>query len=41
MLDRDKLIANISMGVEVELKKVGLRLINVNIQDITDASGYN
>ncbi|MFK7851542.1 MAG: flotillin family protein [Akkermansiaceae bacterium] len=38
--DRDKLIANISMGVEVELKKVGLRLINVNIQDITDASGY-
>jgi len=38
--DRDKLIANISMGVEVELKKVGLRLINVNVQDITDASGY-
>jgi len=26
--------------VEVELKKVGLRLINVNIQDITDESGY-
>ena len=38
--DRDKLIANISLGVEVELKKVGLRLINVNIQDITDESGY-
>lgn len=38
--DRDKLIANISLGVEVELKKVGLRLINVNVQDITDASGY-
>lgn len=38
--DRDKLIANISMGVEVELKKVGLRLINVNVQDITDESGY-
>ncbi len=38
--DRDKLIANISTGVEVELKKVGLRLINVNVQDITDASGY-
>ena len=38
--DRDKLIANISQGVEVELKKVGLRLINVNVQDITDASGY-
>ncbi|MGC9329391.1 MAG: flotillin domain-containing protein, partial [Candidatus Hinthialibacter sp.] len=26
--------------VEGELKKIGLRLINVNIQDITDASGY-
>ncbi len=38
--DRDKLIANIYQGVEVELKKVGLRLINVNIQDITDESGY-
>lgn len=38
--DRDKLIHNISTGVEVELKKVGLRLINVNVQDITDASGY-
>ncbi len=38
--DRDKLVSNISLGVEVELKKVGLRLINVNIQDITDESGY-
>jgi flotillin len=38
--DRDKLIDYISNGVEVELKKVGLRLINVNIQDITDESGY-
>ncbi len=38
--DRDKLIEHISNGVEVELKKVGLRLINVNIQDITDESGY-
>ena len=38
--DRDKLIANIASGVEVELKKVGLRLINVNIQDVTDISGY-
>lgn len=38
--DRDKLISNIASGVEVELKKVGLRLINVNIQDITDESGY-
>src|SRR4051812_37267936 len=38
--DRDKLVANISLGVEGELKKVGLRLINVNVQDITDESGY-
>lgn len=38
--DREKLIENIYNGVEVELKKIGLRLINVNIQDITDASGY-
>lgn len=38
--DREKLIENIYSGVEGELKKIGLRLINVNIQDITDASGY-
>lgn len=38
--DRDKLISNIANGVEVELRKVGLRLINVNVQDITDESGY-
>ena len=38
--DRDLLIEKITAGVEVELNKVGLRLINVNIQDITDESGY-
>jgi len=38
--DRDKLIENITAGVEGELEKIGLRLINVNIQDITDESGY-
>ncbi len=38
--DRDKLIENITNGVEGELKKIGLRLINVNVQDITDESGY-
>ncbi|MCP4848854.1 MAG: flotillin family protein [Verrucomicrobiaceae bacterium] len=38
--DRDLLIEKITAGVEVELQKVGLRLINVNIQDITDESGY-
>ena len=36
--DRDQLIERISDGVEGELRKVGLRLINVNIQDITDES---
>lgn len=38
--DREKLIEKIFSGVEVELQKVGLHLINVNIQDITDESGY-
>ena len=38
--DRDQLIERISDGVEGELRKVGLRLINVNIQDIADESGY-
>jgi flotillin len=38
--DREKMISNITDSVEVELRKVGLRLINVNIQDITDESGY-
>ena len=38
--DREKLISNISESLEIELRKVGLRLINVNIQDITDESGY-
>ncbi len=38
--EREKLLDNIYAGVEVELKKIGLRLINVNIQDITDESGY-
>ncbi len=38
--DRDKFLDNISTNVEVELKKIGLRLINVNVTDITDESGY-
>ena len=38
--DRDKFLANISKSVETELKKVGLKLINVNITDIVDESGY-
>ena len=38
--DRDKFLSNISASVESELKKVGLKLINVNITDIVDESGY-
>ncbi len=38
--DREQLVDNITESVEVELQKVGLRLINVNIQDVTDESGY-
>ena len=38
--DRDKFLTNISQTVETELKKVGLKLINVNITDIVDESGY-
>ncbi|WP_178986182.1 flotillin family protein [Winogradskyella helgolandensis] len=38
--DRDKFLTNISESVETELKKVGLKLINVNITDIVDESGY-
>jgi len=38
--DRDKFLANIMASVESELKKVGLKLINVNITDIVDESGY-
>ncbi|MBF8149745.1 flotillin family protein [Winogradskyella sp. F6397] len=38
--DRDKFLTNISQSVETELQKVGLKLINVNITDIVDESGY-
>jgi flotillin len=38
--DRDKFLEGIFKNVESELEKVGLKLINVNIQDIKDASGY-
>ena len=38
--DRDQFIEQIADGVEAQLRKVGLRLINVNIKDITDESGY-
>ena len=38
--DRDQFIEQIVDVVEGELRRVGLRLINVNIKDITDESGY-
>lgn len=38
--DRDKFLANVSTNVEAELKKIGLKLINVNVTDIRDESGY-
>jgi flotillin len=38
--DRDTFLDKISTNVEVELKKIGLRLINVNVTDIKDESGY-
>lgn len=38
--NRDKFLANVAGNVEIELKKIGLRLINVNITDIKDESGY-
>lgn len=38
--DRDKFLTAVSNNVETELKKIGLRLINVNVTDITDESGY-
>lgn len=38
--DRDKFLAEVMDKVENELKKIGLHLINVNITDIQDESGY-
>ena len=38
--DRDEFLVAVSNNVEIELKKIGLRLINVNVTDINDESGY-
>ena len=35
-----KFLANVSANVEAELRKIGLKLINVNVTDIRDESGY-
>ncbi|MFC2150132.1 flotillin family protein [Calditrichota bacterium] len=38
--DRDKFLENVRESVGSELVKIGLTLINVNIKDIIDESGY-
>jgi flotillin len=38
--NRDLFLAAVSSNVEAELKKIGLKLINVNVTDINDESGY-
>lgn len=38
--DRDQFRTNIEHALEPELKKIGLKLINVNIKDLNDESGY-
>lgn len=38
--DREKFMRLINENVEQEINKIGLELINVNIRDITDESGY-
>ena len=38
--DRDSFLDRVQTSLEPELRKIGLVLINVNITDITDESGY-
>lgn len=38
--DRESFLSSITSSLEPELRKIGLVLINVNITDITDESGY-
>src|SRR3954469_25503904 len=38
--NRDKFLQHVQHSLEPELAKIGLQLINVNITDITDESGY-
>lgn len=38
--NRDKFLTNVAANVEAELQKIGLKLINVNVTDIKDESGY-
>ena len=38
--DREKFLANVTHSVGAELRKIGLKLINVNVKDLVDESGY-
>ncbi len=38
--DREKFLDLVNRNVNIELNKIGLEMINVNIRDITDESGY-
>ncbi len=38
--DREKFLEQINANVNTELNKIGIEIINVNIKDITDESGY-
>jgi flotillin len=38
--DREKFLDLVNKNVNTELNKIGLEMINVNIRDITDESGY-
>lgn len=38
--DREKFLTEVNKNVRSELNKIGLEVINVNIRDITDESGY-
>jgi flotillin len=38
--DREKFLDLVNKNVRIEINRIGLELINVNIRDITDESGY-
>ncbi len=38
--DREKFLDLVNKNVSIEVNKIGLELINVNVRDITDESGY-
>ncbi|MDR2865768.1 MAG: hypothetical protein LBV68_09190 [Spirochaetaceae bacterium] len=38
--DRERFLESIRKNIDIELDKIGLCLINVNVTDITDESGY-